>query len=176
MGGGKGRKGEMNGAQIELCILLCLVYVSWGLTDSIQVVPAKSFPARQPFYWNKISTQAPFYPIEATAKGATASQYGLVRNILNIILHSSRYWTVNFTSEIWILYFSEIKKKRNNKPILNFTWFWSIYCPEYYSSLHVSGVWDNSPCHVHCKSNLWTFPPTSWAPQGLQLWGNICQN
>ena len=27
----------MNPAQIELCILLCLVYVSWGLTDSIQV-------------------------------------------------------------------------------------------------------------------------------------------
>ena len=28
---------DMNPAQIELCILLCLVYVSWGLTDSIQV-------------------------------------------------------------------------------------------------------------------------------------------
>ena len=55
MGGGKGEKGKMNGAQIELCILLCLVYVSWGLTDSIQVVPAKNlstgirFPPRLHF-------------------------------------------------------------------------------------------------------------------------------
>ena len=30
-------KEGMNAAQVELCILLCLVYVSWGLTDSIQV-------------------------------------------------------------------------------------------------------------------------------------------
>jgi hypothetical protein len=34
-----------------------LVYISWGLTDSIQ---------------------APFYPIEATSKGATPTEYGLV--------------------------------------------------------------------------------------------------
>ena len=30
-------KEGMNASQVELCILLCLVYVSWGLTDSIQV-------------------------------------------------------------------------------------------------------------------------------------------
>ena len=30
-------KEGMNAAQVELCVLLCLVYVSWGLTDSIQV-------------------------------------------------------------------------------------------------------------------------------------------
>jgi len=60
-----GGNGEMNAAQIELCILLCLVYVTWGLTDSIQ---------------------APFYPIEATAKGATASQYGLVFGIIHLAM------------------------------------------------------------------------------------------
>ncbi len=42
--------------------LFCAVYVSWGLTDSIQ---------------------APFYPIEASAKGASPSEYGLVRDSLH---------------------------------------------------------------------------------------------
>ena len=41
---------------VTLCSF-CLVYISWGLTDSIQ---------------------APFYPIEATSKGATPTEYGLV--------------------------------------------------------------------------------------------------
>jgi len=51
--------------QLELIILLCLVYVSWGLTDSIQ---------------------APFYPIEAEEKGATSSEYGLVFGIIHLAM------------------------------------------------------------------------------------------
>ena len=45
-----------NRGLVTLC-LFCLVYISWGLTDSIQ---------------------APFYPIEATSKGASPTEYGLV--------------------------------------------------------------------------------------------------
>ena len=51
--------------EVELVILLCLVYVSWGLTDSIQ---------------------APFYPIEAEEKGATSTQYGLVFGIIHLAM------------------------------------------------------------------------------------------
>ena len=51
--------------QLELIILLCLVYVSWGLTDSIQ---------------------APFYPIEAEEKGATSTEYGLVFGIIHLAM------------------------------------------------------------------------------------------
>lgn len=51
--------------QLELLLWLCLVYVTWGLTDSIQ---------------------APFYPIEAESKGATSSEYGLVFGIIHLAM------------------------------------------------------------------------------------------
>lgn len=51
--------------QLELLLWLCLVYVTWGLTDSIQ---------------------APFYPIEAEKKGATSSEYGLVFGIIHLAM------------------------------------------------------------------------------------------
>ena len=55
----------MNRDQLELIILLCLVYISWGLTDSIQ---------------------APFYPIEAEEKGASSAEYGLVFGIIHLAM------------------------------------------------------------------------------------------
>ena len=64
---------------------------SCGLTDRIQFLQKIwSAPSQlikigsiqsDPKKWNE-THQAPFYPIEATAKGATASQYGLVINII----------------------------------------------------------------------------------------------
>ena len=45
--------------------LFCAVYISWGLTDSIQ---------------------APFYPREASEKGATSSEYGFVFGIIHLAI------------------------------------------------------------------------------------------
>jgi len=50
-------------SQWELIILVCAVYVTWGLTDSIQ---------------------APFYPIEAESKGANPAEYGAVFGIIHL--------------------------------------------------------------------------------------------
>jgi len=50
-------------AQWELIILVCAVYITWGLTDSIQ---------------------APFYPIEAENKGANPAEYGAVFGIIHL--------------------------------------------------------------------------------------------
>jgi len=49
----------------ELAILVCAVYLTWGLTDSIQ---------------------APFYPIEADNKGANAAEYGAVFGIIHLAM------------------------------------------------------------------------------------------
>jgi len=56
---------EFSRSQWELIILFCLVYISWGLTDSIQ---------------------APFYPIEAANKGATPQEYGAVFGIIHLAM------------------------------------------------------------------------------------------
>ena len=45
--------------------LFCAVYISWGLTDSIQ---------------------APFYPKEAAAKGATPAEYGFVFGVIHLAI------------------------------------------------------------------------------------------
>ena len=58
----------MTRAEKELCFLLSLVFTCWGLTDSIQ---------------------APFYPIEAASKGATAAQYGPVFGIIHLTIFTS---------------------------------------------------------------------------------------
>jgi len=49
----------------ELAVLICAVYVTWGLTDSIQ---------------------APFYPIEADRKGANPAEYGAVFGIIHLAM------------------------------------------------------------------------------------------
>ena len=45
--------------------LFSLVYISWGLTDSVQ---------------------APFYPIKASELGATPAQYGFVFGIIHLAI------------------------------------------------------------------------------------------
>jgi len=55
-------------SQIELIILVCAVYITWGLTDSIQ---------------------APFYPIEAENKGANPAEYGAVFGIIHLAMFLS---------------------------------------------------------------------------------------
>jgi len=54
---------EFSWRQWELVVLVCAVYLTWGLTDSIQ---------------------APFYPIEADAKGANPAEYGAVFGIIHL--------------------------------------------------------------------------------------------
>lgn len=49
----------------ELVVLVCAVYLTWGLTDSIQ---------------------APFYPIEAEEKGANPAEYGGVFGIIHLAM------------------------------------------------------------------------------------------
>jgi MFS family permease len=56
---------EFSRSQWELIILFCAVYISWGLTDSIQ---------------------APFFPIEAERKGSTPSEYGAVFGIIHLAM------------------------------------------------------------------------------------------
>jgi len=56
---------EFSRKQWELIFLFCAVYITWGLTDSIQ---------------------APFYPIEAENKGATPSEYGAVFGIIHLAM------------------------------------------------------------------------------------------
>ena len=56
---------DMNREQVELIILLCMVYISWGLTDSIQ---------------------APFYPLEAEEKGASSTESGPVFGIIYLAM------------------------------------------------------------------------------------------
>lgn len=56
---------EFGRKQWELIILFCAVYITWGLTDSIQ---------------------APFYPIEAESKGSTPSEYGAVFGIIHLAM------------------------------------------------------------------------------------------
>ncbi len=58
-GGGVGGR-----RQVLMLVLFCSVYISWGLTDSIQ---------------------APFYPIEAEAKGADISEYGFVFGVIHLV-------------------------------------------------------------------------------------------
>jgi len=55
-------------AQLELVVLVCAVYITWGLTDSIQ---------------------APFYPIEAENKGANPAEYGAVFGIIHLAMFLS---------------------------------------------------------------------------------------
>lgn len=55
-------------SQWELIILVCAVYVTWGLTDSIQ---------------------APFYPIEAEQKGANPAEYGAVFGVIHLAMFLS---------------------------------------------------------------------------------------
>eukprot|EP00088_Acartia_fossae_P018660 TRINITY_DN20780_c0_g1_i1.p1 TRINITY_DN20780_c0_g1~~TRINITY_DN20780_c0_g1_i1.p1 ORF type:complete len:434 (-),score=65.50 TRINITY_DN20780_c0_g1_i1:268-1569(-) len=56
---------ELSCRHWELIVLVCAVYVTWGLTDSIQ---------------------APFYPIEADNKGANAAEYGAVFGIIHLAM------------------------------------------------------------------------------------------
>lgn len=56
---------ELSWRQWELIILVCAVYLTWGLTDSIQ---------------------APFYPIEADSKGANPAEYGAVFGIIHLAM------------------------------------------------------------------------------------------
>eukprot|EP00088_Acartia_fossae_P044123 TRINITY_DN4676_c0_g1_i3.p1 TRINITY_DN4676_c0_g1~~TRINITY_DN4676_c0_g1_i3.p1 ORF type:complete len:484 (-),score=84.86 TRINITY_DN4676_c0_g1_i3:282-1733(-) len=56
---------EFSRSQWELVFLFCAVYVTWGLTDSIQ---------------------APFFPIEAEEKGASPSEYGAVFGIIHLAM------------------------------------------------------------------------------------------
>ena len=51
--------------EITTVSLFCAVYISWGLTDSIQ---------------------APFYPKEASAKGATPAEYGFVFGVIHLAI------------------------------------------------------------------------------------------
>lgn len=66
--------------------LFCAVYVSWGLTDSIQVRNVWHI-----FKNKKIKTyfslsKAPFYPREASEKGASPSEYGFVFGIIHLAI------------------------------------------------------------------------------------------
>jgi MFS family permease len=56
---------EFSRSQWELVVWFCLVYITWGLTDSIQ---------------------APFFPIEAENKGASPSEYGAVFGIIHLAM------------------------------------------------------------------------------------------
>ena len=62
-------------------------YSAWFMSPGASLTASRfcSLLQEKPSHSNQelefISTQAPFYPIEATEKGATASQYGLVTNI-----------------------------------------------------------------------------------------------
>eukprot|EP00088_Acartia_fossae_P003742 TRINITY_DN115_c0_g1_i1.p1 TRINITY_DN115_c0_g1~~TRINITY_DN115_c0_g1_i1.p1 ORF type:complete len:453 (-),score=79.16 TRINITY_DN115_c0_g1_i1:233-1591(-) len=56
---------EFSRSQWELVFLFCAVYITWGLTDSIQ---------------------APFFPIEAARKGSTPSEYGAVFGIIHLAM------------------------------------------------------------------------------------------
>ncbi len=58
----------LRGQQIVILALFCSVYISWGLTDSIQ---------------------APFYPIEAESKGADIAEYGFVFGIIHLAIFVS---------------------------------------------------------------------------------------
>ena len=67
--------------------LFCAVYVSWGLTDSIQVRNDGYF------FQKEVSKQiisiffkAPFYPREASEKGASPSEYGFVFGIIHLAI------------------------------------------------------------------------------------------
>ena len=67
--------------------LFCAVYVSWGLTDSIQVRNTGYF------FQKNVSKliisnlfKAPFYPREASEKGASPSEYGFVFGIIHLAI------------------------------------------------------------------------------------------
>ena len=49
--------------------------------------------------------------------------------------------------------------------------FWAKYSEIVEKTNPGPGLWDYPPNHVHRESSLWQLSPTSWAAQGLQLWG-----
>ena len=114
-----------------------------------------------------IPTQAPFYPIEATAKGATASEYGLVTASLSY--HQDQRNTIAIAMQK--------KDHQAGRPFIDpFLIFLLILFGEKYSEIVEKtnpgpGLRDYPPNHVHRESSLWQLSPTSRSTQGLQLWG-----
>ena len=68
--------------------LFCAVYVSWGLTDSIQVrnVWHSYFQKQGKLISHFSLSKAPFYPREASEKGASPSEYGFVFGIIHLAI------------------------------------------------------------------------------------------